>query len=89
VRIYIVAEKEYRIKTLMKIYKLNREKAREIAIEDEKKRLAFLEGFGAGAHDDLLLYRLVINTGLVDYDIAVDSICNVASSVERPRGPGA
>lgn len=83
VRVYIVAAEEDRITSLMNLSKIDRSKAEAVARREEKKRLAFLEKFGSGPSDNLLLYHLVINTSLVDYDLATDLICSLVSAKEK------
>jgi cytidylate kinase len=83
IRIYMVGDEKDRIIKLMNVYHVDHEKAQNVALREEKKRLAFLESFGDGSSENLLLYHLVINTSLVDYDVAVDFICALAAAVEK------
>jgi cytidylate kinase len=83
VRVYLVAEEEDRIKNLMNAYQMGRSKAEAVVRREEKKREAFLEKFGSGSSVDLLIYHLVINTSLVDYDMAADLICHLVSAKEK------
>lgn len=83
VRVYIVADEEDRIQRLMDLSGIDRSKAETVARREEKKRLTFLEKFGYGPSDNLLLYHLVINTSEVDYELAADLICRVVSAKEK------
>lgn len=80
VRVLLVAAEEDRIQRLMRHYKLDREKAEQVGRREEKKRLAFLRAFGAGEPDAAGLYHLVINTSLVNLDLATDLITEVVKA---------
>ncbi len=83
VRVYIVGEEEDRIQNLMNLHQVDREKAQHVADREEKKRLAFLEKFGAGSSENPLIYHLTINTSVVDYEMAVDFICSLVERIEK------
>lgn len=78
VRVLLVASEDDRIERLMRHYKLDRERAEQVAKREEKKRLAFLKAFAAGEPDAPGLYHLVINTSLVSLDLAADLVTQVA-----------
>ncbi len=80
VRIMLVAREEDRIDFLMRHFSLDRERAETVVRKEEKKRLAFLRGFGGLEPDDPMLYHLIINTSLVTPEKAADFICRLAMS---------
>jgi cytidylate kinase len=79
VRVMLVAQEEDRIKRLMSHYRLDRERAEQVARREEKKRIAFLKAFDATRDpDDPGLYHLVLNTSLVSLELAADFIAQLA-----------
>jgi cytidylate kinase len=86
IRISLVAKDEDRIKTLMKRYGYDEKKADTVAYREEKKRLAFLRGFGVADPEDPVLYHATINTSLVGDDGTADLICALAEACERKNG---
>jgi cytidylate kinase len=80
VRVLLVAKEEDRIQRLMRHYKLEREKAEQVARREEKKRQAFLKAFEAGDPADASLYHLVINTSLVNLDLAAGLVTKVVQA---------
>lgn len=81
VRIYLVAPEKVRVSKLMEHYGVDVAKAEHVVNKEEKKRLAFLSGFGDGKSDDPVNYHAVINTGLVNQDDTVDFICKLVERV--------
>ncbi|MCA1904970.1 MAG: cytidylate kinase-like family protein [Desulfarculus sp.] len=78
VRVMLVAREEDRIKRLMSHYKLDRDRAEQVARREEKKRIAFLKAFDSHDPDDPALYHLVLNTSLVSLELAADLIAQLA-----------
>ncbi len=79
VRVMLVAQEEDRIARLMSHYKLDRDKAEQVARREEKKRIAFLKTFDSSRDpDDPSLYHLVLNTSLVGLELAADIIAQLA-----------
>ena len=82
-RFYLVAKDEDRVNYLMQGYGYNREKAETVAIKQEKKRLAFVEGFGCGDPDDAKHYHMVFNTSIVRDELISEFICSLAGDLEK------
>jgi cytidylate kinase len=86
-RIYMVAAEKDRVENLMKDHGLERKKAEQVAIKEEKRRLSYLQNFDMGDPKDPALYHLVINTSLVDQLAAVDMICLLVGKLELANCP--
>ncbi|ADK84819.1 conserved hypothetical protein [Desulfarculus baarsii DSM 2075] len=81
VRISLVASEQTRIANLMEHYSVDRAKAEHVVNKEEKRRLAFLCGFGEGKSEETACYHAVLNTGLVHQDDAVDFICKLVERI--------
>lgn len=81
VRISLVASEATRIAKLMEHYGVDRAKAEHVVNKEEKRRLAFLGGFGEGKSEDPTCYHAVLNTGLVHQDDAVEFICGLVERI--------
>lgn len=85
IRVYLVAKDEDRVKMMMKRYGYDEKKADNVAYREEKKRLAFLKGFGVADPEDPVLYHAVINTSVVGDEGVADLICALVESHERKQ----
>ncbi|MBW2618658.1 MAG: cytidylate kinase-like family protein [Deltaproteobacteria bacterium] len=77
IKVFLYAEEEDRIKSLMKRYRLKRQQAYTIATSAEQNRIKFLRDFKMGDPDDRSLYHLLVNTSLISYDTAVNLVCQL------------
>jgi cytidylate kinase len=84
-RFYLVAKDEDRVTYLMKGYGYNREKAETVALKEEKKRLAFVEGFGCGDPNDPKHYHMVFNTSLVKDDQISQIMCRLVGELDAGK----
>jgi cytidylate kinase len=79
---YLVAKDEDRVAYLIKGYGYNMEKAETVAYKEEKKRLAFVEGFGAGDPNDPKHYHLVFNTSILKDDQISQIMCKLVAELD-------
>ncbi|OQX22970.1 MAG: hypothetical protein BWK80_28450 [Desulfobacteraceae bacterium IS3] len=86
IHVSLVAKDEDRIKALMKRYGYDEKKADTVVYREEKKRLAFLRGFGVADPEDPVLYHAIINTSLVGDEGTADVICTLIEAHERKNG---
>jgi len=85
IRVFLHAREDERIKSLMKRYRVDRQKAFSIASILEENRLRFLRGFNEGDPEDRTLYHLIINTGLVSYETAARMIVGVVEELGEAK----
>jgi cytidylate kinase len=84
VRIYLVADERDRVRHMMDQDGVDEERALQIARKEEKKRVAFLQGFDEDIDpDNPTLFHLIINTSLVDYNLACQMICQLVQAKEK------
>lgn len=84
-RFFIVSSDDDRIKNLMARYGYDQKKAETVAYREEKRRIAFLRGFGTGDPDDPLMYHLIINTSEVGDQMAADIIYTMIHAKETGK----
>jgi len=70
----LVAPFEQRVARMAELRKLTRKAAADLVRREDRGRARFLKRYFRANVDDPLLYHLVINTGLVSYDEAVEVI---------------
>lgn len=74
--IRLVAPLEKRIKHVKEIFSLSRDKAIEYINKEDKSRNHYLKSYFFHNADDVTLYHLVVNTGLLSYDQAAQIIAS-------------
>ena len=74
-RIFVRAPLEKRIERKMKQEKLTREKASHLVRKMDKRRKKYYESYTGLAWGAPSGYDLVIDTGVTDFDVAVERIC--------------
>lgn len=81
-RFYLVGKDEDRAAHLMEAYHVDRERAETVAIKEEQKRLAFLEGFNQGNPHDPRHYHLVFNTSVLEDSQITHMICRLVGDMK-------
>jgi hypothetical protein len=81
----LVAPLEQRVTHIQELRKLTRKAALELVRREDRGRARYLKKYFGADSNDPLIYHLVINTGLVSYDEAVNLI---ADAVKRPTVDG-
>lgn len=75
-RLRLVAPFAQRVARLQELRKLGRKPAEEVVRREDRGRTRFLKKYFGANVDDPLFYHLIINTGMVSYDEAVDLIAD-------------
>ena len=74
IRVFITGEEEDRIARLMKVYNLDRNKAKDMMIKTDKKRSSYYNYYSSKKWGDAKSYDLCINSSVVGYQGAADMI---------------
>lgn len=83
IHLLLVADREYRVNFMEKIWKMNRKDAeREVTIR-EKRRDSFMKFFELGPPNSPNLYHMVINTSKIEFNHAKKIITNLVKDFEE------
>lgn len=86
-RVFVIANMDYRIESTMRNFNCNREKAIEIIQKVDKKRDKWVKHFFNIDRRDPLLYDLVINLDHISIENACESISTLAGQKEFEPSP--
>jgi cytidylate kinase len=70
----LVAPLEKRVEHAQEFYRLTRKGAREFVLREDRGRRRYLKKYFAADIDNPLLYHMILNTGLMSYDQAAQTI---------------
>ncbi len=82
-RAYAIAPLEVRLRRLMEAEKIDRPTAQRLAKESDESRRAWIKKYFKWDVDDLYLYDLLVNTGLLPIKSAAQILADAARAKER------
>jgi len=83
IHIFLIANKEDRVKFMELHYDLSPTRALQAVDADDKRRINLYRKFGKTDYEQPILYHMTLNTTLLDMESARDTVCQAARGKER------
>ena len=85
ISVFITADEEDKLKSLMEAHNVSRDKAREVMLKTDKRRSSYYNYYSNERWGDSKSYDLCINSSTVGIEGAVDMIIDFAARVKEYR----